>query len=69
MSWSDAQDYVEWLSAQTGHTYRLLSEAEWEYVARAWSSSVYDHLAGIPVSKRKIGGTVSPIEGPVRYTE
>ena len=35
VSWSDAQSYVEWLSEETGLPYRLLSEAEWEYAARA----------------------------------
>ncbi len=35
VSWDDAQSYVAWLSAETGAEYRLLSEAEWEYVARA----------------------------------
>ncbi len=47
MSSEDASAYVEWLSRKTGKTYRLLSEAEWEYGARAgtitpfwWGSSI-----------------------------
>lgn len=35
ISWNDAQTYVRWLSTKTGQTYRLLSDAEWEYAARA----------------------------------
>ncbi|SDZ79009.1 bifunctional serine/threonine-protein kinase/formylglycine-generating enzyme family protein [Microbulbifer marinus] len=34
VSWHDAQDYVRWLSRETGKRYRLASEAEWEYAAR-----------------------------------
>lgn len=35
VSWNEAQQYVQWLSQQTGKTYRLLTEAEWEYAASA----------------------------------
>jgi len=35
LNWDDAHAYVRWLSAKSGKPYRLLSEAEWEYAARA----------------------------------
>ena len=41
VSWEDAQAYVKWLSRKTGKEYRLLSEAEWEYVARAGTTTRY----------------------------
>lgn len=56
-SWDDAKAYAQWLSAQTGHHYRLPSASEWEYAARAgseaaqpWSTSGADACANANVA-------------------
>jgi formylglycine-generating enzyme required for sulfatase activity len=41
VSWNDTRTYLAWLSRRTGKPYRLLSEAEFEYVARAGSKTAY----------------------------
>ena len=55
--WDDAQEYVAWLSQQTGQRYRLLSEAEWEYVARAGSTTAYGWGAAIGSNRANCDST------------
>lgn len=55
MSYYDVKDYVAWLSKKTGKTYRMVSEAEREYAARAGSTGMFpfpvDPGAGLEISR------------------
>jgi formylglycine-generating enzyme required for sulfatase activity len=51
VDWYDAYEYTKWLTSQTGHQYRLPSEREWEYAAKAGSKTFY--WWGYEVGKNK----------------
>ena len=56
VSWEDVQSYVRWLSERTGHEYRLLSESEWEYVARAGTDTRYSWGNEIGLNRANCSG-------------
>ena len=56
VNWEDAKAYVRWLSRQTGQTYRLLSESEWEYVARAGTRGPFHTGATISTKQANYDG-------------
>ena len=63
VSWEDAKAYTTWLSRETGETYRLPSEAEWEYAARAGTEPKYHWGNEMEVNRENCRGCGSPWDG------
>ncbi len=64
VSWEDARSYVLWLFRMTGKRYRLLSEAEWEYAARAGTATPYhfgERISPDDANYGKLNGGTVPV--------
>lgn len=62
VSWNDANAYIEWLSKKTKKEYRLPTEAEWEYAARAGTTTNYYWGNTIDCAKANYGYSLCNIE-------
>jgi len=63
VTWDDAKEYIAWLSRITGKEYRLLSEAEWEYAARAGTTTAYSWGEDIGKGNANCNGCGSEWDG------
>jgi formylglycine-generating enzyme required for sulfatase activity len=63
VSWGEAKQYVAWLSQVTGKTYRLLSEAEYEYATRAGTTTAYPWGDNIGMNNANCKGCGSDWDG------
>ena len=62
LDWDDAKGYAAWLSQKTGRTYRLPTESEWEYAARAGSTTTYPWGKAVEKDKANcLGCTSDPV--------
>ncbi|HEX3431062.1 MAG TPA: formylglycine-generating enzyme family protein [Rhizomicrobium sp.] len=63
VSWNDAHDYIAWLNAKTGRHYRLPTEAEWEYAARAGTTTPYYTGYTLSTAQANYDGADYPRDG------